>query len=164
MPLLFTTYLDSPFGYWEIQGSALGISRVRKVPISTFAPGPVPDVLKDGVSQLAGYFRGQIRTFDLKLDFGNATPFHRAVWNALLEIPYGHTTSYLAIAAALGNPRAVRAVGQANARNPVAIIVPCHRCIAGTGNLQGYFYGLDLKRALLEFENPASFARQGNLF
>jgi methylated-DNA-[protein]-cysteine S-methyltransferase len=58
----------------------------------------------------------------------------------------------------------VRAVGQANARNPVAIIVPCHRCIAGTGNLQGYFYGLDLKRALLEFENPASFARQGNLF
>ncbi len=163
MPL-FTTYLDSPFGCWEIQGSTSGISRVRKVSAPPCLPGSVPDVLKDGARQLSGYFQGQIRAFDLKLDFGTAPPFHLAVWNALLKIPYGHTTSYLAIATALGNPRAVRAVGQANARNPIAIIVPCHRCIAGTGDLQGYFYGLDLKRALLELENPASFARQGNLF
>lgn len=163
MPL-YTTYLNSPFGYWEIQGSAAGISRVRKVSVPLCDPGPIPEVLQAGAAQLSEYFRGQIKVFDLRLDFGDAPPFHLAVWNALLQIPYGHTTSYLAIATALGNPKAVRAVGQANARNPIAIIVPCHRCIAGTGDLQGYFYGLELKRALLELENPASFARQGNLF
>jgi methylated-DNA-[protein]-cysteine S-methyltransferase len=86
------------------------------------------------------------------------------VWNLLQEIPYGHTTSYLALADKLGDKKAVRAVGQANRHNPIAIIVPCHRCIAKNGDLQGYFYGLDTKRQLLELENPLSFARQGSLF
>ena len=163
MPLC-TTYVDSPFGYWEIQGSELGISRVRRI---TAAPHPLeapPELLKEATQQLLDYFRGTIRAFDLKLDFGGAPDFHRRVWEELLKIPYGHTTTYLAIASALGNPLSVRAVGQANARNPIAVIVPCHRCIAGSGDLQGYFYGLDLKRALLELENPQGFARQGKLF
>jgi methylated-DNA-[protein]-cysteine S-methyltransferase len=81
-----------------------------------------------------------------------------------LKIPYGHTTTYQAIAENLGDKKAVRAVGQANRHNPIAIIVPCHRCIAKSGELQGYFYGLDMKRQLLELENPLSFARQGSLF
>jgi methylated-DNA-[protein]-cysteine S-methyltransferase len=82
----------------------------------------------------------------------------------LLKVPYGHTTSYSAIANAIGQPAAVRAVGMANRNNPIAIIVPCHRVIAKTGHLQGYFYGLDVKRQLLELENPMSFARQETLF
>ena len=162
MPLL-TTYLDSPFGCWEIQGSELGISRIRRVQ-EAHLQETTPALLADAVTQLSGYFKGVTKAFDLKLDFSGAPDFHRKVWQELLKIPYGHTTSYLAIATSLGNPFAVRAVGQANARNPVAIIVPCHRCIAGSGDLQGYFYGLDLKRALLELENPRGFARQGKLF
>lgn len=163
MPL-HTTYVDSPFGYWEIQGSELGIARVRRttdIPHSLEEP---PELLQEATSQLSAYFEGTTREFTLKLDFGGAPDFYRKVWQELLKIPYGHTTTYLAIASALGNPLAVRAVGQANARNPIAIIVPCHRCIAGSGDLQGYFYGLDLKRALLELENPQGFARQGKLF
>lgn len=163
MPLC-TAYVDSPFGYWEIQGSELGISRVRCITDSAQLREVSPELLKDATSQLSDYFKGAIRVFDLKLDFGGSPDFHRRVWEELLKIPYGHTTTYLAIASALGNPRAVRAVGQANAKNPIAIIVPCHRCIAGTGDLQGYFYGLDLKRTLLELENPQGFARQGKLF
>jgi methylated-DNA-[protein]-cysteine S-methyltransferase len=81
-----------------------------------------------------------------------------------MKIPYGHTTSYSAIAKQLENPDSVRAVGQANRENPIAIIIPCHRVIAKSGDLQGYFYGLDMKRKLLELENPMSFGEQGSLF
>lgn len=162
--MLEKTYLSSPFGCWEIQGSELGISRVQLTEKSSCPEEHVPEVLQDCVRQLEEYFRGERREFDLKLDFGGAPDFNVAVWKQLLQVPYGHTTSYLAIAEALNNPGSVRAVGQANAHNPIAIIVPCHRCIAKSGDLQGYFYGLDMKRALLELENPASFARQGTLF
>lgn len=159
------TYLNSAFGCWEIEGSSYGISRVQRVELLHYPQdAEVPEVLREAVEQLQRYFSGTLKTFDLKLDFGNAPAFYQAVWNELLRIPYGHTTSYLAIAEALDNPAAVRAVGQANAHNPIAIIVPCHRCIAKSGALQGYFYGLDVKRALLELENPESFGRQGSLF
>ncbi len=90
--------------------------------------------------------------------------FQVRVWEALLRIPMGCAVTYSSIAEKLGNPKAVRAVGQANAHNPIAIVVPCHRVIAKTGDLQGYFYGLGVKRQLLELENPMSFARQGDLF
>lgn len=159
------TCLESSFGYWEIQGSELGISGVRRIEYSSCPKeADTPEVLQEAVRQLSAYFEGQLHEFDLTLDFGAAPDFHVAVWRELLRIPYGHTSSYRAIAEALGNPAAVRAVGQANARNPIAIIVPCHRCIAKSGDLQGYFYGLDMKRALLELENPSSFARQGSFF
>ena len=121
-------------------------------------------MLRDCVQQLDEYFSGERRNFDLKLDFGGAPDYYKAVWQELLKIPYGHTTSYQAIADKLGDPNAVRAVGQANRHNPIAVIVPCHRCIAKSGDLQGYFYGLAVKRQLLELENPMSFARQGSLF
>ena len=163
--MLAKTCIESPFGCWEIQGSELGISGVRRTERSTCPEGTeVPDLLQDAVRQLSAYFEGQLHTFDLALDFGAAPDFYVAVWRELLRIPYGHTSSYRAIAEALGNPAAVRAVGQANAHNPIAIIVPCHRCLAKSGDLQGYFYGLEMKRALLELENPNSFARQGSLF
>lgn len=162
--MLEKTHFLSPFGCLEIQGSSLGISSVKLVEKKPCPAGPIPDALRECVVQLTEYFKGERREFDLKLDFGGAPAFHQAVWQELLKVPYGHTTTYAAIAEKLGDLKAVRAVGQANAHNPIAIIVPCHRCIAKSGDLQGYFYGLDMKRQLLELENPMSFARQGSLF
>lgn len=159
-----TTHYFSKFGCFEIKGSGLGIQSVRLVDTKPCPAGPIPTVLKDCVVQLEEYFKGQREIFKLKLDWGAATSFNKSVWEQLVQIPYGHTTTYSAIAEKINNPAAVRAVGLANRNNPIAIIVPCHRVIAKNGDLQGYFYGLDMKRSLLELENPLSFARQGSLF
>lgn len=163
--MLQTAKVNSSFGCFELKGSELGLQSVKRI-----SEAPCPDVLKPpaelagAAGQLDEYFAGKRQNFDLKLDWAEATDFNRQVWQELLKIPYGHTTTYSAIAEKLNNPTAVRAVGLANKYNPLAIIVPCHRVIAKTGHLQGYFYGLDMKRALLELENPSSFARQGSLF
>ena len=101
--------------------------------------------------QLAEFLEGKRRRFDLPLDL-HGTPFQREVWDALVAIPYGETRSYAQVAAAIGRPRAVRAVGAANGANPVCIIVPCHRVIGGGGRLTGYAYGLDVKQRLLALE------------
>lgn len=162
--MLAVAYIDTPFGCFELKGSELGLQRVRKVDPPRTSTPDIPEVLAEATAQLQEYFRRERTQFDLKIDWGGATDFNLRVWQALLQIPYGHTTSYSAIAEKLGNPTAVRAVGLANRNNPLAIVVPCHRVIAKDGKLQGYFYGLDMKRALLELENPQSFARQGNLF
>ena len=158
------THFLSPFGCFEIKGSDLGISSVKMVNTTPCPAGPIPPVLKSAVVQLNEYFQGNRTSFDLKINYGQSPSFYQSVWKELQKIPYGRTTSYLAIAEKLGDSKAVRAVGQANKNNPIAIIVPCHRCIAKSGELQGYFYGLDMKRQLLELENPMSFARQGSLF
>ena len=163
--MLHYAYYESPIGLLEIKAGMRGIRSVKKVEHrEQQGDGPHLPVLDTCIQQLEEYFQGDRSAFDLPLDFGDAPEFNQAVWRALLEIPYGHTTSYLAIAEKLDNPKAVRAVGQANRYNPIAIIVPCHRVIAKTGDLQGYFYGLDVKRRLLEIENPMSFAQQGSLF
>lgn len=101
--------------------------------------------------QLAEYFAGQRREFDVDLAF-SGTPFQRTVWQELRRIPYGETVSYRELAERIGRPTAARAVGLANGRNPVSIIVPCHRVIGSAGGLTGYGGGLDRKRHLLEFE------------
>lgn len=101
--------------------------------------------------QLSEYFAGRRRVFDLDLQPGG-TPFQQAVWHALLDVPFGKTCSYSDIAQAIGRPSAVRAVGAANGRNPIAIIVPCHRVIGRSGALTGYAAGLDRKRRLLDHE------------
>lgn len=106
---------------------------------------------KEAARQLREYFAGERTEFSLPLK-PQGTPFQLAVWRALTEIPYGETRSYGAIAAAVGNPKASRAVGMANNRNPISIIVPCHRVIGSTGKLVGYGGGLDKKIALLELE------------
>jgi O-6-methylguanine DNA methyltransferase len=103
------------------------------------------------VRELEQYFAGQRREFSFPLDL-RGTYFQLACWNALLDIPYGETRSYAAIARAVGNPAGFRAVGMANHRNPVAIVVPCHRVIASDGTLCGYGGGLEVKRKLLELE------------
>jgi len=163
--MLTTAFCETDFGWFEIKGSELGIQSLRLVDTPSATKSAPPEgVVAECVRQLQDYFEGKRSDFDLPLDWGGATDFYKAVWKALLEIPYGHTTSYSAIAEKVGSPDAVRAVGLANRNNPIAIVVPCHRVIAKSGDLQGYFYGLDMKRRLLELENPQSFARQGSLF
>jgi O-6-methylguanine DNA methyltransferase len=114
-----------------------------------------PRVMRPFVSELEEYFAGKRREFTFALDL-RGTDFQLACWRALLAIPYGETRSYADIARAVGKPNAFRAVGMANNRNPIAIVVPCHRVIASDGSLCGYGGGLDLKRTLLELEGAFS--------
>jgi methylated-DNA-[protein]-cysteine S-methyltransferase len=113
------------------------------------------DATRQYVRQLEEYFAGQRRRFTFPLDL-RGTPFQVRCWQALLEIPYGETRTYADLARAVGCPRGYRAVGLANNRNPIAIVVPCHRVIASDGTLCGYGGGLDLKRKLLELEGALS--------
>jgi methylated-DNA-[protein]-cysteine S-methyltransferase len=162
--MLCKTYLSTPLGYFEISGTENGVQFVKKVDAQGSESADLPLCLSECKHQLHEYFKRKREHFKVKIDWGEATGFNKSVWEELLRIPYGHTTSYSAIAEKLGDPKKVRAVGQANGSNPIAIIVPCHRVIAKNGDLQGYFYGLDMKRKLLELENPMSFASQGELF
>jgi O-6-methylguanine DNA methyltransferase len=114
-----------------------------------------PSAFRPYVRELEEYFAGKRRAFEFALDL-RGTDFQRACWRALLAIPYGETRSYGDIARAVGRPQGFRAVGMANNRNPVAIVVPCHRVIASDGTLCGYGGGLDVKRQLLELEGALS--------
>ena len=116
---------------------------------------PLADALKDYVRELEEYFAGQRREFRFTLDL-RGTDFQLACWRALLAIPYGETRTYADIARAVGRPQGFRAVGMANNRNPVAIVVPCHRVIASDGTLCGYGGGLEIKRNLLALEGALS--------
>ena len=104
-------------------------------------------------AQLEAYFAGALRTFDVDLAV-EGTPFQMLVWETLRAIPYGRVVSYQWVADHIGHPAAVRAVGAANGRNPISIIIPCHRVIGSNGRLTGYGGGLDVKRRLLDLENP----------
>jgi O-6-methylguanine DNA methyltransferase len=143
-------YLESPIGLVEIEGTREAITGLHFVderrPGATTSP-----VLEEALNQVLGYFRGTRRRFDLPLDLGG-TDFQRAVWQHLLTIPFGEITSYGGVALAIGRPRAVRAVGAANGRNPISIIVPCHRVLGGDGSLTGYGGGLWRKEWLLRHE------------
>lgn len=161
---MITAYYQSPFGCFELKGSKKGISSCKLQQDMECYGAEIPEELAEAAFQLDEYFHRKRTEFDLPLDFSSGTDFNQSVWRELLKIPYGHTTSYSAIAKILENPDAVRAVGMANKLNPIAIIVPCHRVIAKNGDLQGYFYGLDMKRKLLELENPMSYGEQGSLF
>ena len=156
--------IPTPYGKFEIIGSSKGIRSVKKITTDEAVTERIPICLESCATQLQEYFTGQRTTFDIQPDFEGATPFNVKVWNALLEVPYGRTTSYGALAEKIGSPKGYQAVGLANKHNPIAIIVPCHRCIGKNGDLTGYFYGLDMKRALLQMENPSSFGVQGSLF
>jgi methylated-DNA-[protein]-cysteine S-methyltransferase len=112
---------------------------------------PAAEPFTTAADQLARYFAGQLTEFDLPLAPAG-TRFQRAVWDALRQIPYGETWSYGQLASKIGNPAAVRAVGLANGRNPIALVVPCHRVIGADGSLTGYGGGLDRKRFLLDLE------------
>ncbi|MHB8055173.1 MAG: methylated-DNA--[protein]-cysteine S-methyltransferase [Candidatus Aminicenantales bacterium] len=144
-------YLESPIGMIELRemnGRLTDLNFREKKTKSAPHPGAV---LAAGARQLGEYFAGKRRVFDLPLDL-NGTPFQREVWGALQKVPFGETTSYGEIARRIGRPAAVRAVGAANGRNPVSIIVPCHRIVGADGRLTGYGGGLWRKEWLLRHE------------
>ena len=162
--MLAKTYVESPIGRFELSGTKHGLQRVQLYQGQPRATAELPAPVAVAATQLQEYFAGKRQVFEVNIDWGAATDFNQSVWRELLKIPFGRTTSYSKIAHQIDNPNAVRAVGLANRNNPIAIIVPCHRVIAKNGDLQGYFYGLDTKRYLLQLENPMSFATQGSLF
>ena len=150
------TILDSPIGPLVLtsrDGLLTGLHIVADSPPPRLAGEPLPGAFPfdHAREQLAAYFAGDLTEFDLALGPGGP-PFARRVWGALQEIPYGETTSYGELARRIGRPGAARAVGLANARNPIAIVIPCHRVIGADGSLTGYGGGMDRKRALLELE------------
>jgi methylated-DNA-[protein]-cysteine S-methyltransferase len=125
-----------------------------------------PSIIKEAHQQLQAYFAGTLQQFDLPLDLSAGTVFQQSVWQAILTIPYGKTATYSAVSRALGNPLAIRAVGTATGRNPIGIIVPCHRVMGADGSLTGYAGGLERKQAFLTLEGvlPAiNPSKQGEL-
>ena len=146
------TLLPSPVGTLLLARSDAGLTMLRFENDLAHAPGRRDDAaFGDEAAQLAEYFAGERRAFDLVLA-PHGTPFQLRVWRALETIPFGETTTYGAIARAIGAPAASRAVGAANGRNPIAIVVPCHRVIGSSGALVGFGGGLPRKRTLLELE------------
>lgn len=147
-----TRIVSSPVGAVELVASVAGLARVSFVDGGISRENLMSNVHLDAAErQLGEYFAGKRRTFDLVLA-PRGTPFQMAAWQVLRTIPFGSTMTYGEQAAAMGNPRAVRAVGGANGRNPLAIVVPCHRVIGANGQLTGYASGVERKRWLLDFE------------
>jgi methylated-DNA-[protein]-cysteine S-methyltransferase len=148
---------DTPIGPLLVTCNEAGITGCH---MGETRPGSRPHPLLDRAGeQLSEYFSGKRRSFDLPLA-ADGTAFQQSVWRALTAIPYGVTRSYREIAEAVGSPKAFRAVGAANGRNPIGVIVPCHRVIGADGSLTGFGGGLDRKRWLLEHEQAAISARE----
>lgn len=148
--------MDSPLGTVEIEGESGAITAIRFVegtPTSTEDP-----LLAEAVAQLDAYFHGRRDRFELPLA-PRGTEFQRRVWSELARIPFGTTISYGELARRVGDPKASRAVGAANGRNPIAIVIPCHRVIGADGTLTGYAGGLTIKEALLRGEGAIDPAR-----
>ncbi len=133
----------------EITGDEYGISSLRFV--DSRKHDEIPECLASAYNQLQEYFSGKRKKFDLKLNI-SGTDFQKKVWNALLDIPYGETRTYQDIALAIGSPGACRAVGGANNKNKIPIIIPCHRVIGKDGSLIGFGSGLEIKKQLLKLE------------
>ena len=150
-------YLDSPIGGLEIRGSSDSLLEVRFVQHTAPDSSELPEALHQGRRQLAEYFQGDRQSFDLPLDL-KGTAFQVLVWRGLEQIPYAVTVSYRELAACVGRPKAFRAVGQANHRNPIPIIIPCHRVIGSDGSMTGYGSGIWRKQWLLEHEQRIAAA------
>ncbi|AWX44652.1 Methylated-DNA--[protein]-cysteine S-methyltransferase [Flagellimonas maritima] len=152
-------YLQTSIGLAEFHGDENGLASIsileEEKPI-----GIVPEVLEDVIYQFEEYFEGSRKKFDLKLN-PNGTDFQKKVWNALIKIPFGKTVSYLELSNSLGDVKAIRAVASANGKNPLWIVIPCHRVIGSNGDLVGYAGGLHRKKWLLEHESPV---KQTSLF
>ena len=154
-----TTYIKTPLGIAKIMGDENGISVISVLDDGSIS-AIIPDFLKESVSQLNDYFEGKRKDFNFKLN-PSGSEFQQKVWKGLLEIPFGKTMSYLELSKKLGDVKAIRAVASANGKNPLWIVVPCHRVIGTDGSLTGYASGLWRKKWLLEQENPNT---QGSLF
>ena len=161
-PSIVKTSFQSSMGSMTLAATDKGLAGVwfdgqqHQPDYSTWPEQPNHPVLKQAVQQLKQYLAGKRSSFDLPLDLRGGTEFQQSVWQALLKIPAGATTSYGVIGTRMGKPKAVRAVGAAVGRNPIGIIVPCHRVMGADGSLTGYAGGLDRKQALLQLENSSA--------
>ena len=155
---IYTQHMTSPLGDMTLAATDRGLAGVwfdaqRHWPDTTgWVESTDHPVLREAASQLTDYFAGERHDFDLPLDLSHGTAFQQSVWQALLRIPHGATSSYGRLGAEIGRSAAVRAVGAAVGRNPVSIIVPCHRVVGSNGSLTGYAGGLDRKARLLALE------------
>ena len=150
-------FYQSPIGILEITEEKEHITGLNLVLNHKVVQGKEEDNLRsrlllEACTQLDEYFSNERTAFDLPIQFTSGTPFQHSVWNALRNIPYGETRTYGQIAAAIGSPKAARAVGQAVNRNPIWIVIPCHRIVGAGGKLTGYAGGLELKQQLLDLE------------
>jgi len=153
-------FIETPLGVAKLEGNADGLSSITVLNAKEELTDVIPESLEDAVYQLNEYFEGKRKTFDLNLN-PNGTDFQQRVWKALQTIAYGKTVSYLELSKTLGDVKAIRAVGAANGKNPLWIVVPCHRVIGSDGSLTGYAGGLHRKKWLLEHESPV---KQQSLF
>ncbi len=155
---IYTTHIDSRLGGVTLAATDEGLAGLwfdhqkHSPDTAGWQPNDAHPVLREASAQLRDYFGGKRQQFDLLLDLSHGTEFQQSVWQALLAIPSGATTSYGALSAGVGKPAAVRAVGAAVGRNPISVIVPCHRVVGKDGSLTGYAGGLERKTALLELE------------
>ncbi|MCH7784156.1 MAG: methylated-DNA--[protein]-cysteine S-methyltransferase [Bacteroidetes bacterium] len=155
-----TIYLNTPVGTLEIKGDIDGLAFVNFIDPEESESKIISESLQNTVQQLSEYFEGNRINFKLKLN-PEGTFFQKKVWQQIKDIPFGKTASYQDIANQLGDPKAIRAAASANGKNPIAIIIPCHRVIGSDGSLIGYAGGLHRKKWLLEHENPV---KQQSLF
>jgi len=155
-----TAYISTPLGSTKLEGDENGLSSITVLEMDEPESKIIPEVLVDAAYQLNEYFKGERQNFDLLIN-PEGTEFQKKVWNSLLEIPYGKTMSYLGLSKKLGDVKAIRAVASANGKNPLWIIIPCHRVIGSDGSLTGYAGGLHRKKWLLNHESPS---KQQSLF
>jgi len=149
-------YYRSPIGLLKISAEEeciTGLSLEAQEGLQEIVSETPPTaLLQEACTQLTEYFAGERTSFSLPIAYPHGTPFQHSVWNALRDIPYGETRSYEDIAVAIGNPKAVRAIGQANTRNPILLLVPCHRVINKNGTIGGFGCGVEVKKKLLQLE------------
>lgn len=146
-------HFKTPLGMATIKGDENGISLIS-IADEGIVSDVIPEVLQQAVQQLLDYFEGKSQNFDLKLN-PTGTSFQQKVWESLMKIPFGKTLTYLELAKQLGDIKAIRAVAAANGKNPLWIVVPCHRVIGSDGSLTGYAGGLWRKKWLIEHETPS---------
>mgnify|MGYP001135106248 CR=1 FL=1 len=154
------TYYKTPIGTAKIEGNIDGISSISVLDKEIETSITIPVELQECVRQLDEYFLGKRTEFNLKLN-PKGTEFQQKVWNALLKVPFGKTRTYLEQSKVLGDAKAIRAVASANGKNPIWIVIPCHRIIGSDGSLTGYAGGIWRKKWLLEHESPS---KQQSLF
>ncbi|MEK6373831.1 MAG: methylated-DNA--[protein]-cysteine S-methyltransferase [Acidobacteriota bacterium] len=153
------TFVDTPIGALLVAGTAAAVHEIHFAGATPKNDWTRDDAaLAGAAAQLRAYFAGALLQFDLTLAFAG-TEFQKSVWNHLRAIPYGETTTYAAIARAIGRPDAVRAVGAANGANPIPVVVPCHRVIGSNGALTGFGGGIEVKRWLLDHEERVAGRR-----
>lgn len=157
---MLQAYIKTPLGITEITGDDEGICKISVFDSGHEVSEQIPTVLLEAVTQLEDYFIGKRNDFSFKLN-PTGTDFQKKVWQLLLEIPFGKTMSYQELSIKLGDIKAIRAVANANGKNPLWIVVPCHRVIGTDGSLTGYAGGLWRKKWLLDHENPV---KQQSLF